>query len=213
MSDEAHDGDSSSTTTLSASVHLTGYEIYKSREDGHETSFEEARLLKWKASPQQQQHQWIFASSPRNSAEKAKMIEKSLNVFQLERVKRDSRVNTSEESLAGSVMPPPPSRPPTLLTGGSSQFDEPPAFACSMLVTQIGGGGGTLASVVSNGEETVAIKKYAEQLIKLMILVRGFRSFWTTIWVAQPPNPQVRLCPRRKLYWDTCSPGPTSPSR
>ena len=96
------------------------------------------------------------------------MIEKSLNMFQFERVKRDSRINTSEESLAGSMMPPPPSRPPTLLTRGSSQFDEPPAFACSMPVAQIGGGGGgTLASVVSNGEETVAIKKYAEQLIKL----------------------------------------------
>ena len=167
-SDEAHDDDSSSTATLSAPVHLTGHEIYKSREDGHETSFEEARLLKWKVSPQQQQHQWNPASSPRNSAEKAKMIEKSLNMFQSERVKRNSRINTSEESIAGSIMPPPPSRPPTLLTRGSSQFDEPPAFACSMPVTQIGGGGGgTLASVVSNGEETVAIKKYAEQLIKL----------------------------------------------
>lgn len=95
------------------------------------------------------------------------MIEKSLNMFQSERVKRNSRINASEESFAGSMMPPPPSRPPTLLTRGSSQFDEPPAFACSMMVTQIGGGGGTLASVVSNGEETVAIKKYAEQLIKL----------------------------------------------
>lgn len=109
-------------------------------------------------------------SSPRNSAEKAKMIEKSLNMFQSERVKRDSRINASEDSSAGSMMaPPPPSRHPSLLTRGLSQLDEPPAFACSMPVTQNGGGGGggTLASVVSNGEETVAIKKYAEQLIKL----------------------------------------------
>lgn len=142
-----------------------GSEIYRARADGHESSFEEARLSRWKVPLHSLNHS--SASSPRSSAEKAKLIEKSLNIFQ----SKSGRLQSLSSNMSD--------REPSRTSGGSSHqstsdepasnsssssfcrvnsvssMDEPPAFACTMPSSQLS----------INGEETVAIKKYAEELI------------------------------------------------
>lgn len=194
--------DMATTVSSSAGPVLIGSQIFDSWEDGCEHSFEEARLLKGK-----QSSLWASACSPKDSVEKAKMIEKSLNMFQLEHARRKSEEHSPLTRMT-ERQPPVPEHPVPksnmhnpgseisstrqLLSRGNSavsSFDEgfacsiprqdsrssfttassidslgeAPAFACTMPRTA-----STLPSVMSiTGEETVAIKKYAEQLITL----------------------------------------------
>jgi hypothetical protein len=147
-----------------------GCEIYKTRDDRQESSFEEARLSRWKM-PLHSLNQ-NSVSSPRSSAEKAKLIEKSLNMFQSKSSRQQSPSSTlsdrepsrpsrgsshrssSDESIA-NLMPSQSNGSSISRVSSASSMDEPPAFACTMPASQV--------SV--NGEETVAIKKYAEELI------------------------------------------------
>ena len=151
-------------------MHLVGSEIYKAREDGHELSFEELRLSRWKMPFHSLNHNSV--SSPRSSGEKAKLIEKSLNMFQSKsghqqspppnlsdkepsRASRGSSHRSSSDEFISSFNPPQPTTSSVSRVNSVSSMDEPPAFACTMPTSQM--------SV--NGEETVAIKKYAEELI------------------------------------------------
>lgn len=132
------------TASLSAAPQLVGSEIYHEREDGHESSFEEARLSRWKIP-----HHAVNENSPRSSAEKAMLIEKSLNMFQ----SKSGRQNSEE--LSPSSDKEPADKSSMSRVSSLSSMDEPPAFFCTMPSSQF--------SV--NGEETMAIKKYAEELI------------------------------------------------
>lgn len=171
----------------SGAPHLVGSEIFQGGEDGRETCFEEARLVRWKMPHPAAHHPAV--SSPRSSAEKAKLIEKSLNMFQSKNAKQknqDSRFSdrevpvperrvhdidisnkmvgklsrgssnesSSDESVA-SFLAPPATKSSMSRASSMSSIDEPPPFACSMPNSQF----------TANGEETIAIKKYAEELI------------------------------------------------
>ncbi|KAG0623744.1 hypothetical protein M758_3G198400 [Ceratodon purpureus] len=157
-------------------LQLVGSEIYKSVEDGHESSFEEARLSRWKAPLHSLNHNSV--SSPRSSAEKAKLIEKSLNMFQSKsgrqqspssnlsdkepsRASRGNSHRVSADDSVANFMPPQSNKSSISRVSSASSMDEPPAFACTMPISQFS----------INGEETVAIKKYAEELI-----INGGRS-------------------------------------
>lgn len=135
------------TSSLSGAAQLVGSEIYHEREDGHESSFEEARLSRWKIPHDAVNGNAVL--SPRSSAERAMLIEKSLNMFQ----SKSGRQNSEEQSPLSDKEP--ADKSSMSRVSSLSSMDEPPAFFCTMPSSQI--------SV--NGEETVAIKKYAEELI------------------------------------------------